>query len=114
MKPPSCSLLYEWFKAAWSSIPEETIKKSFLSRTITTNTDGCKDDSTHCFKDGQHWEAERNELLKEVEKMTAEDMDADEDPVASEVDEMETEKMKHVLIVMMNQMMMKIYTNEEQ
>ena len=92
LKPPSRSLLCEWIKAAWSLIPEEIIKKSFLSCAIVTNTDGSNDDSIHCFKDGQPCEAGRNELQKEMEKMTAADKDADEDPFASEVDEEETEE----------------------
>ena len=37
MKPPSRSLLCEWIKEAWSSISEETIRKSFLCCAITAN-----------------------------------------------------------------------------
>ena len=93
MKPPSRSLLCEWIKEAWSSIPEETIKKSFLTCAITTNTDGSDDDHIHCFKAGQPCEAGRSELLTAMEEMIAtRNQEVDEDPVASDVDEEETEE----------------------
>ena len=92
LKAHSRFLLCEWIKAAGSSISEETIKKSFISCVITTNTNGSNNDSIHCFKVGQPCEAGRNELRKEMEKMTVVHMDADEDPFASEVDDEETEE----------------------
>ena len=68
MKPPPRSLLCEWIKEAWSSISEETIRKSFLCCAITANIDGSDDDQIHCFKAGQPCEAGRSELRAKMEK----------------------------------------------
>ena len=93
MKPPSRSLLFEWIKEACSSIPEETIKNSFRTCAITTNTDASDDDHIHCFKAGQPCEAGRSELLTAMEEMIAtRNKEVDKDPFASDVDEEETEE----------------------
>ena len=93
MKPPSRSLLCKWIKEAWSSISEETIKNSFRTCAITTNTDGSDDDHIHCFKAGQPCEAGRSELLTAMEKMIAtRNQEVDEDPFASDMDEEKTEE----------------------
>ena len=93
MKPPSRSLLCEWIKEAWNSIPEETIKNSFRTCAITSNTDRSDNDHIHCFKAGQPCEARRSELLTAMEEMIAErNQEVDEDPLASDVDEEETEE----------------------
>ena len=39
MKLLSRCLLCDWVKEAWSSIPEETMKNSFRTCAITTNTE---------------------------------------------------------------------------
>ena len=93
MKAPSRSLLCEWIKLAWNSIPEETIKNSFLTCAITTNTDGSDDDNIHCFKNGQPCEAGRNELKTAMEKIiSARDQEDEDNPFASDIDEEETEE----------------------
>ena len=88
MKAPSRSLLCSWVKAAWSSIPEEMIKKSFRSCAITTNPDGSDDDDIHCFKVGQPCEAGRRVLREQMAELEAEQLDQS-DPFASDVDEEE-------------------------
>ena len=81
MKPPSRSLLCEWVKAAWSSIPEETIKNSFLSCAVTTNINGSDDNHIHCFKVGQPCEDGMSELLTKMEELAATDKGSDDTPL---------------------------------
>ena len=86
MEPPSHSLLCEWIKAVWESLPVKMIKKSFLTCAITTAVDGSDDDNIHCFKPGQPCNVGRNELRKQMDKLTDQDTDKDDDPFASDID----------------------------
>ena len=62
------------------------------SCAITSFTDGCDDDSIHCFKPGQPCEAGRKVLLEEMEKFVADrDRVSIEDPIASDDDGEEDE-----------------------
>ena len=64
------------------------VKDSFKSCAITSSTDGCDDDSIHCFKPGQPCEV----LLEEMEKFVADrDRVSNEDPFASDDDGEEDE-----------------------
>lgn len=90
IKPPSRSLLCEWIKASWESISEETIRNSFLSCAVTTNTNGNEDHLIHCFKAGQPCESGLNDLM--VESMALASQQIDQDPFASEEDDSEEEE----------------------
>ena len=94
LKAPSRSLLCDWVKSAWNSVPVEMVKDSFTSCAITTTTDGSKDSEIHCFKPGQPCADGRDVLKEEARKLSATDgmeLDDDMDPFAEEMDEEETE-----------------------
>ncbi len=91
IKPPSRSLLCEWIKAAWASISEETIRNSFISCAITTNTNGNEDHLIHCFKAGQPCESGLDDLMTESMAPAA-NRQSDQDPFASNEDEEEEEE----------------------
>ena len=59
MKAPSRSVICDWVKNSWDSIPSDTVKNSFKSCAITTALDGSEDSSIHCFKEGQPVEEEK-------------------------------------------------------
>lgn len=63
LKAPPKSVLVEWVKEAWNSIPTELIKKSFKACALTINIDGSEDDEIMCFKKGQPCH-EARDLLK--------------------------------------------------
>ena len=98
LKPPSRSLLCNWVKFAWEALPVEMVKGSFKSCAITSSTDGCDDDSIHCFKPGQPCEAGRKVLLEEMGKFVADrDRVSIEDPFASD-DDGEEDEVNEVLV----------------
>ena len=70
MKPPQCSLLYDWVRNSWECISREMIKESFMSCAITTSPSGSDDDKIHCFKPGQPCEAGRSALATAMETLT--------------------------------------------
>ena len=85
LKPPSRSLLCNWAKIAWEALPVEMIKDSFKLCAITTSTDGCDDDSIHCFRPDQPCEEGRKVVLEEMDKLIADhDREIIEDPFRSD------------------------------
>jgi len=70
-KPPSCSLICEWVKLFWDSVPVDMVKASFLSCAITTSTDGMRSDDSaiHCFKEHQPCTEGKNLPEKEMNKL---------------------------------------------
>ena len=104
MKPSSRSLLCEWMKTAWNSIHGETIRNSFLSCAITTNTNGDEDNQIHCFKIGQPCEAGLSDLLKEMGKKQQYNKTLKTHLLVVRM-KRKKKRMKHLLTVMMTQIM---------
>ena len=44
-KVPSRNLVLRWIKAAWAEIPQETVRKSFMTCRISNALDGTEDDA---------------------------------------------------------------------
>ena len=94
MKALSRSVICNWVKNSWDSIPSDTIKNSFKSYAITTALDGSEDSSIHSFKKGQPCGRGKDVL---AERMANLDLPMEDDsdlcdPFASDNDE---EKMEN-------------------
>ena len=46
-KVPSRHLVLHWMKQSWREIPEEVVRKSFLTSSISNVLDGTKDDTIY-------------------------------------------------------------------
>ena len=44
-KVPSRNLVLHWIKAAWAEIPQEMVRKSFMTCRISNALDGTEDDA---------------------------------------------------------------------
>ena len=92
LKPPSRSLICDWVKSSWEDLPQEAIKKSFVSCAIATSLDGSDDHKIHCFKDGQPCAEGKSSLDEAMQALSASAVTgSDEDPFASDADEEEKE-----------------------
>ena len=89
MKAPSRSLLCEWVRYSWESIPSEMVKGSFLSCAITTSTDGSQDEEIHCFKPGQPCQEGRGVLQEATQRISVQESENIDDPFASDADDEE-------------------------
>ena len=66
MKPPSRKRITEWVLGAWSQLPKENIIKSFNCCGLSLANNGTEDDFTHCLKQRQPCEAERQKLNSQL------------------------------------------------
>ena len=61
----SGNLVLRWIKQSWREIPEEMVRKSFLTCGISNALDGTKDDAIH--EEEQDNDAEEDEMDEEFD-----------------------------------------------
>ena len=64
-KAPSRNLILQWIKQSWSEIPEEMVRKSFLTCGISNALDGTEDDAI--YEEEQGNDAEEDEMDEEFD-----------------------------------------------
>ena len=64
-KAPSRNLILRWIKQSWSEIPEEMVRKSFLTCGISNALDGTEDDAI--YEEEQDNDAEEDEMDEEFD-----------------------------------------------
>ena len=64
-KAPSRNLVLRWIKQSWSEIPEEMVRKSFLTCGISNALDGTEDDAI--YEEEQGNDAEEDEMDEEFD-----------------------------------------------
>ena len=64
-KAPSRNLVLRWIKQSWREIPEEMVRKSFLTCGISNALDGTEDDAI--YEEEQDNDAEEDEMDEEFD-----------------------------------------------
>ena len=64
-KAPSRNLVLRWIKQSWREIPEEMVRKSFLTCGISNALDGTEDDAI--YEEEQGNDAEEDEMDEEFD-----------------------------------------------